>query len=238
MTEPLKPSHWVISFDGPDGVGKSTIIKAVAQYFSQKEDRLYAIYSPSYTDSGKEVKRLLKLLYDTTPEGGLALCRGSAKRLGISEPVDKVSSYLNLLHKRSLIEVTQQIKRVLSVLDLPHLILIDRWIPSYLVFQCHAPAMMKNEPPYPLPPELQALDNDEVVNLRLVLTADDEVIDERMRLRDDPDFYDEQLFQHHVRKAFNELTNVTSINVGSPDQEENIERVIKTINAIMTPLNS
>lgn len=238
MTEQLKPVHWVISIDGPDGVGKSTIIKAVAQYFNQKENRRYAIYSPSYTTSGKEVKRLLKLLYDTTPEGGLALCRGSAKRLGITTLVDKVSSYLNLLHEHSLIEVTKQIKEVLPTLKLPHLILIDRWLPSYIVFQCHAPAMMKNEPPYPLPPELQTLDNDEIVNLRLVLTADDEVIGERMRLRDDPDFYDEQVFQHHVRQAFNELANVTNINVGSPVQEENIERVIKTIDAIMTPINN
>lgn len=203
----------VFVIDGPDGVGKSTLIKKLVDYFNANSSYKAISFSPSNSPFGKKVKQLLK---DVKPQS-------------------KTQKQLQLATLTNLLEDTiDPITDELSICDKPSIVFIDRWIDSTAIYQQFAPKKDIHGFPF-------LLDYDKssytlpFYNRTFILDASDEVLDKRLfGERSTHDIYETKEFQEWVRLGYRrifkyDVNKYTQVNVSSDDVDVNFKELLSQI---------
>lgn len=209
-------SYFVI--EGPDGVGKSTLIQKLIKYFNENSSYLAFNISPCNNAYGNAVKQLLR----------------QVPRKALHEKVE-TQLQLSTLENVLLVDIPDIIDQ--HVDEPKSLILfIDRWVHSTGVYQYYTRQPESTRDPFidlSHHPRIREFRPDGV----FILDAPDSVLDERLGLRDQLDRYEEKSFQKLVRsgyRAFKKysspiLRNAEYIDVGSEDIEVNFKKVLSEV---------
>lgn len=203
----------VFVIDGPDGVGKSTLIKKLVDYFNASSSYLAVSYSPSNTPFGKKVKQLLK---------EVKLQQKTQKQL-------QLATLSNLLE-----DTIDPVTDELSIGDKPSIVFIDRWVDSTAIYQQFAPEKDIHGFPF-------LLDYDKnsytlpFYNRTFILDASDEVLDKRLfGERTTYDIYETKEFQEWVRLGYRrifkyDVNKYTQVDVSSDDVDVNFKALLSQI---------
>lgn len=193
-----------VVIDGPDGVGKSTIIKNLVDYFNKNTKYEAFSYSPSHTEYGEAIKTLLTQ-FTVTPTVEEQLQLSTLTWL-----------YENVLKHHE--ERSDDIKRI---------IFIDRWEDSTAVYQRYVKA--KDRPfifdwknPLYRP-----------FTQYFILDANDAILDERLYNQGRQlDLYESVDNQKKVREGYREIkrynTNRRFIDVNGT-VDDNVKAVLSEI---------
>lgn len=177
----------IFVIDGPDGVGKTTIINNLVSYFNQSTSYRVISYSNSKTEFGKDIYNIL-FKHDLPIE------------------VEKQLQLSTLQYLASYINGTYIIPDLLDASDreTKTLIFLDRWVSSLGIYQGYAHRRLHGEvKPLPLSFEKTVID-DNIVNY-FILDLDDSILKRRLLQRDKSDKYESTNFQHYVREGFRAL---------------------------------
>lgn len=178
--------------DGPDGVGKTTLIRQLVNYFSTSTSYLAKALSPSNNCYGKGIKALLNDP-DIVARGGLP------KQL---ETQLQLSSLVYL----DMVEIPEMIKTVETTLhdaqrnERTLLLFVDRWVDSsgvyqyYLKHQTDTPLYQGEYQPRYIPEKI------------FILDAPDELLSKRIDDRqEEKDIYESETTQKRVREGYRKL---------------------------------
>lgn len=170
-------SNYIFVIDGPDGVGKTTLIKMLTKYFNECTSYKAHSLSPSNTEFGKGVK---KLLNDFKPNNEVQ------KLLQLA-----TINYLN-----------GEIEKILysEKLEVGNIIFLDRWLTSTGVYQeyCHH----GGQPFYHGEEFVSSLPR---ITKKIILDAPDEVLDARLSERTEKEIYETDEFQRKVREGYRHI---------------------------------
>lgn len=170
-------SNYIFVIDGPDGVGKTTLINKLTKYFN--ECTSYKAYSltPSNTEFGKGVKTLLNEF----------------------KPNNEVQKLLQLA---TINHLNDDISKILesSTKEVSNIIFLDRWLTSTGVYQgyCHHSSQ-------PFYQGKEFVDQLPHITLNIILDAPDEILDSRLNNRDTKDLYEVDEFQRKVREGYRHI---------------------------------
>lgn len=194
-----------IIIDGPDGVGKSTIINSLVDYFNNCTKYKALRFSPSRTAYGEQIKSII-INNKVSPETELTLQLTTLYQLYYNE-----LSELEEKHNK----------------EDRYIVFIDRWIDSTAVYQKYA---LMNDRPF-----VYEFNNPlyRGISRYYILDANDDILDERLYGRNQPtDLYEIKEFQNKVREGYRELKkyniNRTFITVNG-SLEENWKKVLADI---------
>lgn len=199
----------VFVIDGPDGVGKSTLINKLVNYFNQNSSYDALAFSPSNTPYGQSIKQLLKNHRDISLDTELRL---------------QVSTLFHL--REQIIAVLGEAVKAQRNL----IVFLDRWDSSTGIYQRYVhdddglPWYHGEKPTLPH------------FNKYLILDAPDDVLDERLYHRPEKsleDKYENYAFQQKVRAGYRAIFDFpTSLHTrilvdGTP--EENVRKLLSEI---------
>lgn len=205
----------IFVIEGPDGVGKSTLLNKLIDYFNQHTSYQAVKVSASDEPLYKHVKEYINnnkptLNIDTERHLMYAVLNDVKQRIN--------EKYINTHNAK---------------LDKSLLIFIDRWLLSTGVYQYYLPskgtysASIVNHPP-----ELSSL----YIDRTFVLDADDVIIDGRLRQRgiDVKDVYERQEISTMIREGYREpfkyrIGKHTQVDVGSDDVELNFKTLLSEV---------
>lgn len=180
MKQPYKHIY-LIALDGPDGVGKSTLINKLVEYFNSCTSYKAMTMSPSSGPFGLEVKRILKTLPDIPREAECNLHLASMEyTLAEVEKLQETASEENKL-----------------------IIFLDRWLASTGVYQYHANGLgttpfVKHVLLSYYPKTYQA----RLIPQILLHVEDESILDKRLAERKETDKYEASEFQMKVREGY------------------------------------
>lgn len=203
----------VFVIDGPDGVGKSTLIKKLVDYFNTSSSYQAISFSPSNSPFGKKVKQLLK---------EVKLQPKTQKQL-------QLATLMNLLE-----DTINPVTDELSICDKPSIIFIDRWVDSTAIYQQFVPERDINGFPF----LLDYNDKDFVLpfyNHTFILDTSDEVLDKRLfGNRTEHEIYETKEFQEWVRLGYRRIFKYrdhrrTQVDVSSEDMEANFKTLLSVV---------
>lgn len=205
----------IFVIEGPDGVGKSTLLNKLISYFNQYTSYQAVKVSASDEPIYKHVKEYIndnKSTLHIEAERHLMYAVLSDVKQRINE------KYLNDYHCKH---------------DKPLLIFIDRWLLSTCVYQYYLPskgsysAMSVSHPP-----ELTYL----YINHTFVLDAKDSVIDKRLAMRglDEHDVYESKEVLQLIREGYRDpfkyrIGKHTQVDVSSSDVEKNFKELLSEV---------
>lgn len=167
-------SNFIFVIDGPDGVGKTTLIEKLTTYFNTNTPYQAFHLSPSNTNFGKGVK---KLLNEFKPNNDVQKLLQLATINYLRDRID------NILEK--------------STPAKSNIIFLDRWLSSTGVYQEYC--VHGNQPFYYGTEFTSYLPT---ITRTFILDASDEILDSRLMNRDFKDIYEVDDFQKKVREGF------------------------------------
>lgn len=172
----------VFVIDGPDGVGKTTLINKLVNYFNYCTSYTASSLTPSNNAYGSQVKEVLKLFDDN--------------RLALSKEQE---AFLQLTTSLRLLKELNP-ETGLFASKPKHICFLDRWVPSFHVYQEAMNGV-----------DIKQLGMEDTLSLlkdhvdyTFILNASDELIDSRLFNRaDDLDRYEKDKdFVYKVRTAY------------------------------------
>ena len=170
-------SNYIFVIDGPDGVGKTTLISKLTKYFNESTSYKAFSLTPSNTDFGKGVKTLLNEF----------------------KPNNEVQKLLQLATINHLKDDIDSILES-STKEISNIIFLDRWLTSTGVYQEYC--QHGNQPFYQGKEFVERLP---VITLNVILDAPDEILDARLNSRDNKDLYEVDEFQRKVREGYRRI---------------------------------
>lgn len=213
MNQPYK-NLYLIAIDGPDGVGKTTLINKLTEYFNSCTSYDATAMSPSSGPFGLEVKRLLKDFKDIPK---MAECN------------------LHLISMEYTLAEIEKLQK--DYTDEKKLIVfLDRWLASTGVYQYYANEITGE----PFVSHVHVSYYHKTYQARgipqILLHVDDEsILDERLAERKETDKYEASEFQRKVREGYKKRASYTSylehdirVNV-SGTVEENLKKLISEV---------
>lgn len=205
----------IFVIEGPDGVGKSTLLDKLINYFNQHTSYQAVKVSASDEPLYKHVKEYIN---DNKPT------------LSIDTERHLMYAVLNDVKQRI---NEKYINNYNAKLDKPLLIFIDRWLLSTGVYQYYLPSkgtyssVVVNHPP-----ELSSVYIDHV----FVLHADDDIIDKRLVERglDEKDVYECKEVTQLIREGYLEpfkcrINRYTQVNVDSDFVDVNFKTLLTEV---------
>ena len=192
--------------DGPDGVGKTTLIHELVNYFNYNTSYKAYTFSPSNNVYGKKIKQLIKDLPDLPLE---------------------VERQLHLTTLQYLVEEIRPLVRESVESETSTIIFLDRWDVSTGIYQLYA--RVPNVQPWLNDAKIKGI----VINQYFILDADDALLDKRIEARREKEGYEQGEFQRRVRQGYRELfdyhlSKFTRIVLGD-DLEENKKTLLTQI---------
>lgn len=206
----------IFVIDGPDGVGKTTLINKLVSYFNQSTSYKAVSLSNSRTALGVEVKRILNT-FDLSNQSEVSLILSTLHDLA------------NIIHSEYIVDdlLAKEEGEVKTI------IFLDRWISSTYVYQKYAfEKMLGSKSPattwfdYPQP----HID----ISRYLILDTDDAIMEKRLRDRGELDRFERSVkFRQYVREGFRELKNHTLTNYSflnvTEDYDDNYRKTLTEI---------
>lgn len=202
----------IFVIEGPDGVGKSTLLDKLVNYFNQHT----SYHAVKVTTSSELLHKHVKEYIDN-----------NKSNLDINAERHLIYAVLNSVKQRI---NENYINTYNPDADKPTIVFIDRWLLSTGVYQYYLPskgahsAAIVNHPP-----ELSSFYIDHVY----VLDAPDEVIDNRLVQRglDERDVFERKEVRHLIREGYREpfkyrIGKYTQVDVSSDDVEVNFKALL------------
>ena len=204
-----KPKGFILCLEGPDGVGKTTIAKALVEKIKKHYNRdcIY-LKDPGSTESGEKIRSLIFELGQDV-DSLTQLCLFSAARVELF------------------------MKLILPYIKEGKIIILDRLILSSMVYQGNISVCLKifNE----ILSKIKSEVNIEMTTL--YLTADKEIIQKRLNSRKDNNSYDniDGIYEKYERLyKVNAITNIMpgqliKLDITDTSLEENIDYILTNI---------
>lgn len=205
----------IFVIDGPDGVGKTTLINKLVSYFNQSTSYKAVSLSNSRTALGIEVKRLLNT-FNLSHQSEISLILSTLHDLAHVIHDDYIIDDL-LAHPEN---------------EVKTIIFLDRWVSSTGVYQRYAYERMRGNIVEPLWFE-QPIPHIDVARY-LILDTEDSVMDKRLQERKVLEKFEEsETFRRYVREGFRKLKNYnlssySFLNV-TEDYDDNYRKVLTEI---------